>query len=68
MELENYIDRANRITEEEVIKDLEEQIHINSKICSQKAKWYKIGIKNMAALRTILNWFLAAFFIERLQK
>lgn len=60
MELENYIDRANRITEEEVIKDLEEQIHINSKICSQKAKWYNIGIKLLGI--TIVLWFICMTF------
>ena len=57
MELENYIERANGITEEEVIKDLEEQIYINSKICSQKAKWYNIGVKLLAI--TIILWFIS---------
>lgn len=60
MELENYIDRANIITEEEVIKDLEEQIYINSKICSQKAKWYNIGVKLLGI--TIVLWFICMTF------
>ena len=40
MELQNYRDKANHITEQELMDDLEEQIHINSRICNQKAKWY----------------------------
>ena len=44
MELQNYRDKANQITEQDLIDDLEEQIHTNSRICNQKAKWYNNGI------------------------
>lgn len=60
MDLQNYIDKTNQITEEEIIKDIEEQIHTNSKICSQKAKWYNKGIKLLVA--TIVLWFICMTF------
>lgn len=60
MELHNYRDRANQITEEEIIKDLGEQIYTNSRICSQKAKWYNIGIKLLVT--TIVLWFICMTF------
>jgi len=60
MELQNYKDRANQITEKEIIEDLEEQIHTNSRICSQKAKWYNKGIKFLVV--TIALWFVCMTF------
>ena len=60
MELQNYKDRANSITEQELIEGLEEQIHTNSKICNQKAKWYNIGIKFL--LGTVILWFVCMVF------
>ena len=60
MELQNYRDKANHITEQELIDDLEEQIHTNSRICNQKAKWYNNGIKFL--LITIVLWFICMAF------
>lgn len=40
MALENYKSTVKDMDEKEMIDDLEEQIHTNSKICSLKAKWY----------------------------
>ena len=40
MTLENYKSAVKDMDEKEMIDDLEEQIHTNSKICSLKAKWY----------------------------
>lgn len=60
MELQNYKDRAKNITEQELIGDLEEQIHTNSKICNQKAKWYNIGLKFLFG--TVILWFICMIF------
>ena len=60
MELQSYRDKASHITEEELINDLEEQIHTNSRICNQKAKWYNNGIKFL--LITIILWFICMAF------
>lgn len=60
MELQEYRDKMNQITERELIEDLEEQIHTNSKICNQKAKWYNRGIKFL--LVTIVLWFICMTF------
>lgn len=60
MKLQNYRDKANHITEQEMIEDLEEQIHTNSRICNQKAKWYNNGIKCL--LITIILWFICMTF------
>ena len=60
MELQNYKSRTNYITEKELIEDIEEQIHTNSKICNQKAKWYNTGIKFL--LITIILWFICMAF------
>lgn len=60
MKLENYKTKIKNINEKEIIDDLEEQIHINSKICSLKAKWYNKGIKFL--LITVILWFLCMIF------
>lgn len=60
MELQNYRDKANHITEQELIDGLEEQIHTNSRICNQKVKWYNNGIKYL--LITIILWFICMAF------
>lgn len=60
MKLQDYRDKMNQIAESELIKDLEEQIHTNSKICNQKAKWYNRGIKFLLA--TIVLWFICMTF------
>ena len=48
------------IITKEMIDDLEEQIHTNSKICSLKAKWYNKGIKFLLA--TVILWFVCMIF------
>ena len=48
------------IITKEMIDDLEEQIHTNSKICSLKAKWYNMGIKFL--LLTVILWFVCMIF------
>ena len=59
-ELQIYKDKANQITEQDLIDDLEEQIYTNSRICNQKAKWYNNGIKFL--LITIILWFICMAF------
>lgn len=60
MKLQDYRDKMNQIAESELIKDLEEQIHTNSKICNQKSNWYNKGIKLLLA--TIVLWFICMTF------
>lgn len=60
MSLQNYMDKVCQMSEEQIIRDLEEQIHTNSRICSQKAKWYNIGIKFLMV--TIVLWFVCMVF------
>lgn len=60
MELQNYKDQANGVTEQELIEDLEEQIHTNSKICNQKVKYYNIGMNLL--LGTVVLWFVCTVF------
>ena len=48
------------IITKEMIDDLEEQIHTNSKICSLKAKWYNKGIRFL--LVTVVLWFVCMIF------
>ena len=57
MTLENAV---KDMDEKEMIDDLEEQIHTNSKICSLKAKWYNKGIKFLLA--TVILWFVCMIF------
>lgn len=60
MTVENYKSAVKNMVEKEIIDDLEEQIHTNSKICSLKAKWYNTGIKFL--LLTIILWFVCMIF------
>ena len=60
MELQNYKNEVNQITEKKLMEDLEEQIHTNSRICNQKIKWYNNGIKFLMA--TIVIWFVCITF------
>lgn len=60
MTLENYKNAVKDMDEKEMIDDLEEQIHTNSKICSLKAKWYNMGIKFL--LLTVILWFVCMIF------
>lgn len=60
MELQNYKNEVNQITERKLMEDLEEQIHTNSRICNQKIKWYNNGIKFL--LTTIVIWLVCITF------
>lgn len=60
MTLENYKSAVKDMDEKEMIDDLEEQIHTNSKISSLKAKWYNKGIKFL--LVTVILWFVCMIF------
>ena len=60
MSLQDYMEKVCQMSEEQIIRDLEEQIHTNSRICSQKAKWYNIGIKFLGV--TIVLWFICMVF------
>lgn len=60
MNLQDYIEKINQVTERELIEDLVEQIHTNSMICTQKVIWYNKGIKFL--LVTIILWFLCVCF------
>ena len=60
MDLQDYKDKLNQMNEKEIVEDLEEQIHTNSRICSQKAKWYNKGIKLLVA--TVVLWFICMTF------
>ena len=60
MDLNEYRNKINQIAENELVEQLEEQIHTNSRICSQKAKWYNTGIKLLLA--TIVLWFVCMTF------
>lgn len=60
MTLEDYKDKIKDMGEVDLINDLEEQIHTNSKICSLKVKWYNRGIKCLLA--TVVLWFVCMIF------
>lgn len=60
MSLDDYRNKMNALSEHELINDIEEQIHTNSQICSQKASWYNRGIKVL--LVTIVLWFICMSF------
>ncbi len=60
MTLVNYKNAVKDMDEEEIVDDLEEQIHTNSKICCLKAKWYNKGTKFL--LVTIILWFVCMIF------
>lgn len=60
MTLENYKSIVKNMDEKEIMDDLKEQIHTNSKICSLKAKWYNKGIKFL--LSTVILWFICMIF------
>lgn len=60
MTLENYKSAVKNMDEKEIIDDLEEQIHTNSRICTLKAKLYNKGMKFL--LITVVLWFLCMIF------
>lgn len=60
MQLNEYKNKATNITEQELIEDLEEQIHTNSRICSLKASYYNKGLKGVFI--AIGLWFICMIF------
>jgi len=60
MEVQDYMDKVKSMSEEDIIKDLEEQIHTNSRICSKKADYYNKGVRFLVA--TIILWFVCMTF------
>lgn len=60
MSLSQYKQKINEASINSIIEDLQEQIHINSKICIKKVKFYNIGSKLL--LLTILVWFVCKSF------
>lgn len=56
----DYIGKINGMSEQDIIKDLEEQIHTNSMICSKKAKCYNMGIEFLM-VNIILSFICMAF-------
>lgn len=60
LELQNYKDKVSVMVDKDIIIDLEEQIHTNSKICTLKAKYYKRGMQ--ALFVTALLWFACKIF------
>lgn len=60
MNLQNYKEKIKQLTDQQIIEDLEEQIHTNSKICSQKTRWYNIGTRFLMV--TIVLWFICMAF------
>lgn len=53
LSLNDYKAKILNRTEDELIKDILEQIHTNAKICAQKSKFYNAGVK-MTLLATVL--------------
>ena len=60
MDLAKYKENINQTTEERIVEDLEEQIHTNSRICSQKIKWYNRGTYFL--ISAIMIWFICTIF------
>lgn len=60
MTLANYKSSVKDMEEQDIIDDLEEQIHTNSMLCSLKAKWYNNGMKCLLA--TVILWFICMIF------
>ncbi len=60
MNLKEYQKSVNKLNEEELLLDLEKQIHINSKICCLKIKLYNIGMYFL--ISTIILWFVCMIF------
>ena len=60
VKLAEYQTSVNALTDEELLLDLEEQIHTNSRICTLKAKWYNRGMRLLIV--TIILWFVCMVF------
>ena len=60
MTLDNYKKSVKVMNNQDIIDDLEEQIHTNSLLCSLKAKWYNKGMKCLLA--AVALWFICMIF------
>ncbi|MEE0334488.1 MAG: DUF5706 domain-containing protein [Catenibacterium mitsuokai] len=60
MTLANYKKSVKAMNNQDIIDDLEEQIHTNSLLCSLKAKWYNKGMKCLLA--AVVLWFICMIF------
>lgn len=60
MTLANYKKSVKAMNDQDIIDDLEEQIHTNSLLCSLKAKWYNKGMKCLLA--AVVLWFICMIF------
>ncbi len=60
MELDIYRTNSRKLNEDEILEDLCEQIHTNSKICSKKIKSYNRGLKCLFI--TVILWFVCMVF------
>ena len=59
-DLGSFISSVKGQSESKILDDLLEQIHVNSKICIRKSKWYNWG--NRFLIATVVLWFLVAVF------
>lgn len=57
---EDYVAKINGMNEQDMIEDLEEQIHTISMICSKKAKCYNMAIKFLMV--NVILWFICVAF------
>ena len=62
MKLKEYMKKTDSISEGEIIKELQEQIHTNSKICTRKAQWFNRGIIHL--MLTVVLWFICIVFVR----
>lgn len=60
LQLNEYRNKVNNMSEQKLIEDLEEQIHTNSHICNLKAAYYNNGLKGL--IITICFWFICMIF------
>ena len=58
--LEKYKEKIDNLADKEIITDLAEQIHTNSRICTKKAKWYNHGMRLL--IFTVFLWFVCMTF------
>lgn len=60
VELTEYQTAVNTLNDDDLLLDLEEQIHTNSRICTLKAKWYNRGMRLLIV--TFILWFVCMVF------
>ena len=58
--LKDYKKELLTMSDNEILNDLVEQIHTNSKICTKKAKYYNFGMRTL--LVTVSLWFICMVF------